>query len=65
LQSRHQPVAIYRTREVNPDMAVSFGQRILVTETVGDQWNVPRAPGTCGKCAAGGSDYQHRLFPIH
>ena len=58
-------IAIYRTREVNPDMAVGFGKRILVTETIGDKRNVPRAPRTCGECAAGGSDYQHRLFPIH
>ena len=65
LQSRHQPVAIYRAREIDPDMAAGVGKRILVTETVGDQRNVPRAPRTCGKCPAGGSGYQHRLFPIH
>jgi hypothetical protein len=65
LQGRHQPVAIYRTREVNPDMAPSLGQRILVTETVDHQRKVPRAPRTCGKCSAGGSGYQHWLFPIH
>ena len=65
LQSRHQPVAIYRAREIDPDMAAGVGKRILVTETVGDKRNVPRAPRTCGKCPAGGSGYQHRLFPIH
>jgi hypothetical protein len=65
LQSRYQPVAIYRAREIDPDMAAGVGKRILVTETVGDKRDVPRTPRTCGECPAGGSGYQHRLFPIH
>jgi hypothetical protein len=65
LQSRHQPVAINRACEIDPDMAAGVGKRILVTKTVDDQRNVPRAPRACGKCPAGGSGYQHRLVPTH
>src|SRR5690242_14050006 len=57
LQGRYQPVAVDRTREVDPDMAAGVNKRILVTEPVGHQWNVTSAPRTCGKCPAGSSGY--------
>ena len=65
LQSRNQPLAIDGTHEIDADMAASFGQGILIAETVGNQRYVPGAPRACGKCAAGGSGYEHRRFPIH